>query len=60
MPEKLRAVCAELGNRAGEFDPGESLDPEVEQFLRVNIDAYSDCLPQYIAHVIKVAVETSR
>ena len=54
MPtDKLKAVCLKLGT--ADFDPAEDLDPEVEQFLRVNVEAYQDCLPQYIAHVIRVA-----
>lgn len=42
---------------SGDFDPDQPLNPDVEQFLRVNIEAYRDVLPQWIAHVIRVAQE---
>lgn len=45
---------------SGDFDPNAPVDPDVEQFLRANIAAYEDCLPQWVAHVIGVASEPER
>ena len=57
MPDKVKAVCEQLA--VADFDPTMKLDQEVEQFLRVNVEAYRDCLPRYIAHVIRVATKAS-
>lgn len=56
MPDKIKVVCGQLA--VTDFDPTTELDSEVEQFLRVNAEAYRDCLPQYIAHVIQVSMES--
>lgn len=49
MPEVYKRLAV------ADFDPTVPIDPEIEQFLRVNIEAYRDVLPQWIAHVIRVS-----
>ena len=49
----VHSVCLDLGT--DHFNPQIPIDSEAEQFLRVNIEAYKDDLPKWIAHVMRVA-----
>ena len=50
VANRLVALCALVG--VSDFDPTQEIDADAEQFLRVNIEAHKDRLPQYVAHVM--------
>lgn len=51
--DPVEKVCERLA--VTPFDPRPELSPDVEQFLRVNLEAHSEQLPRYLAHVIREA-----
>lgn len=52
----LRKVCLDLG--VDDFNPRIPIDPTVEAFLRVNIEAYKADLPKWVAHVMRVSIRS--
>jgi hypothetical protein len=49
--DKLVVLCT-LAIVETDFDPTKEIDADAEQFLRVNIEAQRERLPQFLAHVM--------